>query len=365
MNRGTDMASADARIAAIAIRTCGRDDLSLASGREAIHQPRYAELGDVAADGLCWLNVLRDGLQHEPYLIEASTDGRVAGVLPLALVKGPFFGRFLVSLPYVNSSGVVAREEAVSTQVLDAAVALADRLDVRYLELRQERKIVHPALTHKNESKVLMRLKLPDSVDELWNRFKSKLRSQIRSGEKHDFTIDWGGLDCLDAFYHVFSRNMRDLGTPAYSRRFFQAILTRFAGRAELCVVRLNGEPVASALVTHGDRISEVLSASSLRAFNSTNANMVMYWHLLRRAVERGQQVFDFGRSTVDSNTYRFKKQWGAEPSPSIWQYYLRRGSIGDMRPDNAKFGLAIRAWRQLPVWFTRLIGPTIVRGIP
>jgi serine/alanine adding enzyme len=286
-------------------------------------------------------------------------------MLPLALVKSPFFGRFLVSLPYVNSSGVVAQEAAISMQIVDAAVALADRLDVRYFELRQEREIVHPALTHKNESKVLMRLTLPGSADELWSGFKSKLRSQIRSGEKHDFAIGWGGLECLDAFYQVFSRNMRDLGTPVYSRRFFATILTQFSGRAELCIMRLKGQPVAGALLMHGDRVSEVPSASSLREFNATNANMVMYWHLLRRAVERGQHVFDFGRSTVDSNTYRFKKQWGAVPSPSIWQYYVRRGSIGDMRPDNAKFGLAIQAWRRLPVWLTRLIGPTIVRGIP
>jgi hypothetical protein len=75
--------------------------------------------------------------------------------------------------------------------------------------------------------------------------------------------------------------------------------------------------------------------------------------------------VFDFGRSTIDSNTFRFKKQWGAEPEPSVWQYYVRRGTIGQLRPDNARFGLAIRAWQRLPLWLTRLVGPAIVRGIP
>jgi hypothetical protein len=92
---------------------------------------------------------------------------------------------------------------------------------------------------------------------------------------------------------------------------------------------------------------------------------MVMYWHLLQRAIERRQPVFDFGRSTIDSNTYRFKRQWGAEPSPSVWQYYVRRGTIGDLRPDNARFQLAIRAWQQLPLPIANLLGPAIVRGIP
>jgi hypothetical protein len=90
-----------------------------------------------------------------------------------------------------------------------------------------------------------------------------------------------------------------------------------------------------------------------------------MYWHLLQRAIERGQQGFDFGRSSADSNTYRFKKQWGAKPEPAAWQYYVRSGNPGDMRPENSKYARAVRVWQKLPVPLTRLIGPSIVRGIP
>ncbi len=92
---------------------------------------------------------------------------------------------------------------------------------------------------------------------------------------------------------------------------------------------------------------------------------MLLYWHLLERAVQRGQEVFDFGRSSEDSNTYRFKKQWGAVPCPSEWQYYLRKGTIQDMRPQNPKYQALIRVWQRLPVRLTRLIGPSIVRAIP
>ena len=99
----------------------------------------------------------------------------------------------------------------------------------------------------------------------------------------------------------------------------------------------------------HGKGVTEVPSASSLRRASATNANMLMYWHLLERAVQRGQLVFDFGRSTRDSNTYRFKKQWGARPEPAIWQYYLRRGSAADLRPDNPKYQRLARFWQHLP----------------
>jgi hypothetical protein len=102
-----------------------------------------------------------------------------------------------------------------------------------------------------------------------------------------------------------------------------------------------------------------------LRQFNSTCANMLMYWHLLERAVLRGHALFDFGRCTPDGPTYRFKKQWGAAPLQGVWQYYLRQGSTRDMRPDNPKYEQLIRIWKRLPVSLTRLIGPSIVRGIP
>jgi hypothetical protein len=92
---------------------------------------------------------------------------------------------------------------------------------------------------------------------------------------------------------------------------------------------------------------------------------MLMYWHLLQRAVERKQQVFDFGRSTIDASTYKFKSQWGAKPQPAVWQYYARRGSPGEMRPDNPKYQRLIRIWQRLPVPLTRWVGPKIARGIP
>ncbi len=79
----------------------------------------------------------------------------------------------------------------------------------------------------------------------------------------------------------------------------------------------------------------------------------------------RGSGVFDFGRSSLGSGTYRFKAQWGAEPHPAIWQYYVRKGDPAEMRVDSIGKQRLVGIWKGLPVWLTRLAGPTIVRGIP
>jgi FemAB-related protein (PEP-CTERM system-associated) len=312
-----------------------------------------------------WLRVLERGLGHSVYCLEAVAGEETRGYLSLAFVHSLLFGRFLASLPYLNTGGVSADDATVRGMLIDGAGALADQLRVRYLELRNEQVVDHPLLTERMTHKVHMRLALPTRAEELWERLPAKVRNQVRKGQKSGFVVAWGGAELLTDFYAVFSQNMRDLGTPVYGRGLFQAILEQFPERAEFCVVRAGDHPAAVALLLHGWGTTEVPSASSLRLYNPSCANMLLYWRLLERAVERGQADFDFGRSSIDSNTYRFKKQWGAQPAEANWQYYVRQGSITAVRPDNPRYGRLIRLWRRLPVAVTRLLGPLIVRGIP
>ena len=312
-----------------------------------------------------WLPVLERGLGHTPIALEAVRGGRTVGLMNLAFIRSLLFGRFLVSLPYLNSGGALASDAKAADALTDRAVELSEVLKVRYLELRHEWALEHPALGHRRSDKVHMRLDLPSSAGALWDQLPAKVRNQVRKGQKGDFAIEWGGAELLSDFHRVFCHNMRDLGTPAFGRRLFAAVLRQFLDRSELCVVRDKGKPVAAALLLHGWGVAEVPSASSLRTYNPTCVNMLMYWSLLERAVKRGHEVFDFGRSSEGSRTYQFKKQWGATPFPAEWQYFLRKGTIGDMRPDNPRYDLLIRTWRRLPLWVTRIVGPRIVRGIP
>jgi FemAB-related protein (PEP-CTERM system-associated) len=312
-----------------------------------------------------WLKVLESGLGHEVYAVEAVAGGCTVGFLPLAFVSSMLFGRFLVSLPYLNTNGVVAQAADVQTELITRAVTLADELNVRYLELRHEAPIAHPALSAALTSKVHMRLPLPQTHEQLWKGYDSKVRNQVRKGERGKFTVQWGTVELLDGFHDVLSENMRDLGSPVFGKELFRAILTTFPDDAEICLMRDGAKPVATALLLHGWGITEVPTASALRRYNPRNVNMLMYHHLLRRAIERGQRVFDFGRSTTEGSTYRFKKQWGAVPHPATWQYHILAGEPADMRPDNPRYQRAIRLWQRLPTGLTRRLGPLLVRGIP
>lgn len=312
-----------------------------------------------------WCLVLKHGLRQVPYCLEAAANGQTQGFLPVTYVSSLLFGRFLVGLPYLNYGGVVADDDESAGRLVDRAVRLADRLNVRYLQLRHEVAFEHPSFAYKSAAKVNMHRPLPTTASRLWDALPAKVRNQVRKGRKSGLNVVWGGEERLADFYEVFSHNMRDLGTPVYGRRLFASIVRQFPERAEFCVVRLGARPLAAALLLHGWGMTEVPSAGALRPWNSTCANMLMYWHLLERAVERRQTVFDFGRCTPGGNTYRFKKQWGAAPRPTEWQYYLRRGEVEEMSPYNPRYLRYVRWWQRLPLPVTRLAGPWIVRGIP
>ena len=93
---------------------------------------------------------------------------------------------------------------------------------------------------------------------------------------------------------------------------------------------------------------------------------MLLYWSVLRLAIERQYRYFDFGRSSRDSGTFRFKQQWGAKPRQLFWNYWLRgNGRLPALNPDNPRYALAINLWRRLPLSVTTWLGPSIVKNLP
>lgn len=313
-----------------------------------------------------WSDVFAEALKHKIHFVWCTEGSKIVGVLPLAFVSGPLFGKFLASQPYLNTGGVLADNEQIANQLISKAVELANELDVKHLELRHEARIEHPELNAENTEKVHMRLSLPSTQDELWDSLKSKVRSQVRKPRNNEeLTVQFGGRELLSDFYSIFCRNMRDLGTPPFPKALFAKMLDKFPDQAEICTIFHNETPAASGFLLHGPGTTLIPSASALREYNRSSVNMLMYWHALSRSIERNQNTFDFGRSSTDAGTHKFKKQWGSEEFPAVWQYNSRKGSVSDARPNSGKYDRMIATWQKLPVWVTKLIGPTIVRGIP
>ena len=298
------------------------------------------------------------------YLMARDAGGAVVGVLPLVQLKSLLFGNFLVSVPCFSYAGVLAEDEPARNGLIDAARELAAEVGAKHVELRHKEN-TRVDLPFRDD-KVAMVLELPPSADELWKQFSSKLRAQIRRPTKEGAVCEQGGVEYLDDFYSVFSRNMRDLGTPVFPKKLFRTICESFPETTRIFVVKLDDQ-VCAAGITYGFRNRlEIPSASSLREYNRVSVNMLLYWSVLQYAIGAGYTAFDFGRSTVDAGTYRFKKQWGAQPEQLHWHYCLADDmELPRLNPQNPKYQLATRLWSRLPLPVANALGPRIVRNLP
>ena len=325
-------------------------------------------LGHPQASGyhtLAWRGVISNVFGHRTfYLMVKDQGGAVRGVLPMVLTKSPMFGCFLTSMAFLNYGGVLADCADVRLALLAAASETAKDVGAAHIELRQ----TDPLETDwpVRSRKVSMRLALPPNYETLLRVYPSKLRSQIRRAQKEGMDARVGGEELLEDYYRVFARCMRDLGTPVYGKRFFQSIIETFPKEARLCVVSLKGVPLASGLLYGFRSTLEIPWAASDKRFSRLAPNMLLYSAVLEFACREGFKEFDFGRSSVDSGTYRFKQQWGAHPRQLYWYYWLAEGqSIPELNPDNPKFKAAIAVWQHLPLPVANLIGPHIVKYLP
>lgn len=311
-----------------------------------------------------WLEIISRSFGHDTCALAAESSAGIVGVLPLVIFRSPIFGRFLVSLPFVNYGGVLADSPAVERMLLDAATAETRRCGASHLELRHTRHVFSnlPPKRHK----VAMTMRLAANVEDAWKQLDRKVRNQVRKAQKSGVTVQESDGSQLQEFYGIFAHNMRDLGTPVYGRRFFEEVLAAFPSNTRVFVARLDGRPVAASIVYCHNGICEVPWASSLAQFNHLCPNVLLHWEMMAYAIREGFQTFDFGRSTPGEGTYNFKKQWGAEAHELVWEYWMAGDTpVPDLSPKNPRFGAAIELWRRMPVPLTLLVGPRIVRHIP
>jgi len=314
-----------------------------------------------------WIEFIGSNLGHPTYyIIMEQGDDQWIGCLPLTYMRYTFWGKLLISLPYVNYGGPLLKDDRCFFGIIDYLNTFREKLKVNHIELRMNQLFEMENLQVKAH-KVTYLLALPENDNLLWKTFKAKLRNQIRRPLKERMFVRKGGVELVNSFYRVFAHNMRDLGTPVYNKKFFRDILTYFPNDTFLVVVfsREDIPVAASFLIRHGDTM-EIPWASSLRGYNRFSPNMLLYWESFRLAIEKQCKFFDFGRCTPGSGTCRFKKQWGAEEKPLYWYYVLPVGeTLPETGPSSMKFEFMIKLWQRMPLIFANIIGPHIIRNIP
>jgi FemAB-related protein (PEP-CTERM system-associated) len=347
-----------------------------------------------------WQDVIVKTYGHSTYYLIAESEeptvddlqSSVIGILPLVHMKSWVFGNILVSVPFFDMGGILAADDNTAKNLIDKAVSLGRQLNVQSIELRQTHllplagseagllgwqrlkreniaifdKTQNPnRIMQPSTNKVRMLLDLPDSSEELMKSFKAKLRSQIKKPIKEGLQTRIGGEELIDDFYRVFSINMRDLGSPVHSKRLISETLSAFPRTSRIFTIHRGGQTLAASIVVGFGVVLENPWSSSLREFSRLSPNMLLYWKMLEYGCDNGYRIFDFGRSSPDEGTYKFKKQWGAKSFPLHWRVIPMGGkSRAYKTADKTNFIKAIHLWQKLPVPVSRIIGPMIRKHI-
>jgi FemAB-related protein (PEP-CTERM system-associated) len=309
-----------------------------------------------------WKDIMERVLRHRTYYVLAERNGQIAGVLPLAEVKSLLFGHALVSLPFAAYGGAASDDPEAAAALCDAAVRTARDLGVSHLEMRNFE--VRQTDWPRQDLYVTFRKQILPDVEANMLAIPRKQRAMVRKGIQRGLRAEVDGG--VERFYDLFADNVQRHGTPALSKRYFQALVETFGSDCEvMTVVTAEGRPVSSVLSFYFR--DEILPyyAGDLADARDLAANDFKYWELMRRACERGLRTFDYGRSKRDTGQFDFKKNWGFEPHGLQYEYkLLRRDSIPQNNPANPKYRAFIAAWRHLPRGVARTLGPLIVRNL-
>lgn len=308
-----------------------------------------------------WRRVIAEAFGHTPHYLIATRDGVVSGVLPLFHLRSLLFGNALISVPFCVYGGVAASDPDSAAALTDRAMEIANELQVDYLELRNL-SASNPDWPTKSLY-VTFRKEISTDIEANLSAVPRKQRAMIRKSIKKglDSHLD----DGVDVLYDMYSQSVRNLGTPVFSKRYLRLLKEEFGDACEITIVNSGKQPVAGVMSFYFR--DEVLPyyGGGTSAARAVSANDFLYWQVMCQAAERGVRVFDYGRSKVETGSYRFKKHWGFEPQPLYYEYGLVRAEqMPNLSPTNPKYRLFINLWKKMPLSLSRLIGPMVSRNL-
>lgn len=309
-----------------------------------------------------WRTIFRDVFRLDPHYLFAERDGRIAGILPLVHQKSLLFGNALIAAPFCVEGGTLAADDEARTALDNAAIALMQEKGAASLEFRS-RKATRPGWAVRKELYATFSRPLSESDDENLKAIPRKQRAVVRKTLQGPLTSkidrDAGRL------FRVYSESVRNLGTPVFPRRYFEALLKVFGEDCDIVTILDAGEPVSAVMNFYFRDTVLPYYGGGTHGARKNGANDFLYWETMRRAAARGYRRFDFGRSKAGTGAFAFKKNWGFEPEWLEYEFYLKPGTaMPEKNPNNPKFAPLIEMWKRLPLPVANFLGPFLVRGL-
>lgn len=312
-----------------------------------------------------WKQAVARAFGHQPQYLIARRGEKIVGVLPMFDVRSVVASRMLVSMPYATYGGIIADDTSAADALYRAAIDVADRIGARSIDLRSTVAALpgEPII----ESHATYRRELPATTDKVAEFLPRKARAAARQAAgKFSLETTFDAND-LEVVWRLYSRSMRRLASPNYPLQFFEALRSVLGDRLLVQVVRHDGHAIGGLLTfLHRRTLMPYFLGLDERA-RIYGLSHFIYLKCMEWGVERGFCEFDFGRSRRENKgASDFKRHCGFEPTILQYQRYVAPGARApDLSPGSAKWAVARRVWRGLPLAITRPLGGWLAKSLP
>src|SRR5579862_7913990 len=165
-----------------------------------------------------WKRVIEKVLGRRCFYLAARRAGATSGVLPISRARSLLFGDCLVSMPLAVYGGICADDRDSYFSLLRAGSDLADRLGVKYLELRNRTELFPTSLPGR-DLYVTFTQDLSPGPEKLLQGLPRDTRYAVRKSLKAG--LEWTEDLSQDEFYEIYAQSVHRLGTPVFPRELF------------------------------------------------------------------------------------------------------------------------------------------------
>lgn len=303
----------------------------------------------------------------------------VCAILPLVNT-----GKVWVSLPHFSYGGILFEEKCTGITESDIINSIISKIISSELssgfysycidgkqdwkEYLSQKFFVRTLSTTNDEKfsktkKVISLLELPDSIEALSNKLNTNLKRKIRKAKKLEITIKSGGVELLDDFYSVYSRNIFELRSLNYGKKFIEDLFSTYKfGNIKIFVAYLNNSPIGSSLIAGYNGFYEnMFFATSLNS-RKYYVSDLLHWEMICYSIKNeklsktnSNGVYSFGRSTYNSGVHKYKSHWPIIDYP-IYHY----SNMQDIR----KHSKMLNIWGKLPYFISSPLGAKLIKHI-
>lgn len=315
-----------------------------------------------------WLKTIYETYAFEPNLyIFKDVSGKILGVFPLFLIRSLFFENRIISIPFSDYGGPLCFDEGLAPGSIQE---LLNKYKEKIISIEIRGHIPNgsgfvPLNYYKSHI-----LDLKQGFSALMKKIdKRTIQYSIRKAERAGLELkEKNDEEGIEEFYRLNLLTRKKHGVPSQPKKFFENLLKYviFKGHGYILLSYAGSKAVAGSLfLTCGGKIYYKYNASDPGVLGKITPNHALTWHAVKKGVEEGYHLMDFGRTSPDNKgLMRYKAMWGSETLDIIYYYYPKIKG-GSSTQENSKFYRTFtRIWKQLPAPVIKIIGPWFYKYI-